>query len=166
MQVFRFVVVAYQYLQWPFSRQGLCARSSVLLLFLSTLLLYSSTSIYMCALVWNRLSVSQIVAQATNGIASSTYDASGSIGSLERVVNIQSWMMTIAAGTNVRIYLSLNGAIVSNLNVVSSDHYWRCGRMVARLRSLAQESRLLYRTSPLGFDPRFDMTTFSPLERF
>ena len=120
----------------------------------------------MCSLVWNRLSVSQIVAQATNGIASPTYDAGGSIASLERVVNIQSWMMTIAAGTNVRTYLSLNGGIVVYLNVLSSDHYWRCGRMVARLRSLAQENRLLYRTSPLGLDPKFVMTTFFPLERF
>ncbi|TBU55963.1 hypothetical protein BD310DRAFT_932602 [Dichomitus squalens] len=84
-------------------RQGLLARRSVLLLFLSTLLLYSSTSVYMSVLVWNRLSVSQIMSQATTGITSSTYDADSSTASLERVVGIQSWMMTIAAGTNIII---------------------------------------------------------------
>ncbi|TBU22575.1 hypothetical protein BD311DRAFT_869325 [Dichomitus squalens] len=44
-----------------------------------------------------------IMSQATTGITSSTYDADSSTASLERVVGIQSWMMTIAAGTNIII---------------------------------------------------------------
>ncbi|TBU28547.1 hypothetical protein BD311DRAFT_316530 [Dichomitus squalens] len=86
-------------------RQGLRSRISVAFLFLSTLLLYSSTSIYMCALVWYRLRVSQLVLDATKGLTSTTYDASGNVASFERVVEIQSWMMTMTTGTNVSTLL-------------------------------------------------------------
>ncbi|TBU25785.1 hypothetical protein BD311DRAFT_763857 [Dichomitus squalens] len=85
------------------ARQGLSSRYSVSLLLLSTLILYTSTTVYMCTLVWSRLGVGHLISEVTNGVVSATYDPSHSIASLERNVKVQSWMMTATGGLNILI---------------------------------------------------------------
>ncbi|KAM5538841.1 hypothetical protein V8D89_007563 [Ganoderma adspersum] len=65
-----------------------------------TILLYLSTSLYMAAFAWNRQSATRIVAEATDGLFSSTYDGKGRAAYEEAVLK-QSWMATVALGANI-----------------------------------------------------------------
>lgn len=67
----------------------------------STVVLYTSTTVYMSALVWKYRSVTRIISQTTGGLFSDTYNGFESLADLEAEVLKQSWMATIALGINV-----------------------------------------------------------------
>ena len=84
--------------------RGVLRNKSIRIPLASTVVLYTSTAIYMSALVWNHASVTRILSQATDGLFSETYNGVESLAALEATVLKQSWMATVALGINVSIH--------------------------------------------------------------
>ncbi len=61
----------------------------------------------MAAFAWNRESATRIVSEATAGLYSSTYDGKDFDVYSEAVLK-QSWMATVALGSNVSAYHTRN----------------------------------------------------------
>ncbi|TBU27080.1 hypothetical protein BD311DRAFT_666222 [Dichomitus squalens] len=85
------------------SRKRALARTAGIVLLSSTLLLYTSTTIYMAALAWNATSFSSAVTGAADNLFSVTYDGRESILALSEAADKQSRMLTAALSVNVMI---------------------------------------------------------------
>ncbi|TBU54539.1 hypothetical protein BD310DRAFT_68942 [Dichomitus squalens] len=83
------------------SRKRALARTAGIVLLSSTLLLYTSTTIYMAALAWNATSFSSAVTGAADNLFSVTYDGRESILALSEAADKQSRMLTAALSVNV-----------------------------------------------------------------
>ncbi|TBU39437.1 hypothetical protein BD309DRAFT_993766 [Dichomitus squalens] len=90
------------------SRKRALARTAGIVLLSSTLLLYTSTTIYMAALAWNATSFSSAVTGAADNLFSVTYDGRESILALSEAADKQSRMLTAALSVNVMIGDAVN----------------------------------------------------------
>ncbi len=141
------------------SRQpGSFAHTNTKVLVLSTVLLYMTTGTYVAALLWNRWRAYRLVLGATNGGFSPLYDGYQEMAVFEDAVRKQSWMAVIALEVNVRVTPHATNIVHARPHLISllcAVRHWGRDRVVARVRHLAEQGRVLRRAAPGGSHPRY-----------
>ena len=82
-------------------RKGARARTCFGVLLVSINLLYISTAVYIAALGWFVFSATSSYLKAADGLLSPHFNGSDHLARLQRVMDKQSWMITISLGANV-----------------------------------------------------------------
>ncbi|TBU40858.1 hypothetical protein BD309DRAFT_869457, partial [Dichomitus squalens] len=84
-------------------RRRSLGQPSATIMLSSMAILFASTSMYMSSLIWNWMSIKNIVWEATTGLYSDTYDGRESHAAFKKAVYGQSVMVTVALGINICI---------------------------------------------------------------
>ena len=128
------------------SRHRSLTHTNVRILVFSTVLLYLSNGAYVAALIWNRTQANRLVLGAMDGLFSPAYDGAHEMGAFEDGMRKQCSMAVFALQINVRSIPRNRTNSLSHLVSTAVDD-WRLCRLVAGMRDLAQQGRLLRRTA-------------------